>query len=267
MVPVANRDSWRATAVAGPIILGLIALSLEWRWTAIRAAETRAAGASAIISKPMTTTTVAAKPMASKPMAAKPMAAALKFPLDLRIVDPSSESKQPPAIIVFEKGLDTQGKDVTKALERLKSLRGSSKMFPKLNEDPGLPVVLRGLRFHKTEAVNGAAATYAVDLLGEFNRVRVPVSVADMEKFLAGERVELKLKGSANYGVYSYESSIGMELRFDAGGLTVFRVTGDFRFRELLTTYVSATRKIDAPTDRQHLYSGEIAELPDLPAI
>lgn len=263
--------------MAGTFLLGLFALSLEWRWTAIRASETRAAGAPAVITMPVTAKTVAAKPIVAKPMAAEPaasnpmaakrVAATLKFPLDLRIVDPASESKQPPAIIVFEKGLDMQGKDVTKALERLKSLRGSSKMFPKLNDDPGLPVVLRGLRFHKTEAVNGAAASYAVDLLGEFNRVRVPVSVADMEKFLAGERVELKLKGSANYGVYSYESSIGMELRFDAGGLTVFRVTGDFRFRELLTTYVSATRKVDAPTDRQHLYSGEIAELPDLPAI
>ncbi len=191
----------------------------------------------------------------------------VKFPLDLRIIDPASEMKHPPAIIVFEKGLDTQGKDVSRALGRLKALRGDSKMFPKLNDDPGLPVVLRGLRFHKESATNGAEASYAVDLLGEFNRVRVPVSNADMEKFLAGERVELKLKGTANYGVYAYESSIAMELRFAGNGLTVFRVTGDFQFRELLSTFVSATRKIDAPAGREHLYKGEVGELPDLPAI
>jgi hypothetical protein len=185
----------------------------------------------------------------------------------VRIIDPSSVAKHPPAIIVFEKGLDTQGKDVSQALSRLKALRGNSKMFPQLNADPGLPVVLRGLRFHKTEAADGNGVTYEVDLLGEFNRVRVPVSSADMEKFLAGERFKLTLKGNANYGVYSYESSIGMEMRFDANGMTVFQVTGDFRFRELLTTYISATRRVDAPADRAHLYKGEFAKLPDLPAI
>lgn len=272
MGPSTNRPLWRAAMAACPMIVGLSLWTANGRSTRFEPAESHAAEVKAAEVKAAEVKASGAKAAEVKAAEVKAAGAKLamagtRFPLDVRIVDPASGAKDPPAIIVFEKGLDTQGKDVTKALTRLKSLRGDSKMFPLLNADPGLPVVLRGLRFHRTEAAGGGGVVYEVDLLGEFNRVRVPVSVADMEKFLGGERVELKLKGSANYGIYSYESSIAMELRFEAGVLTVFRVTGDFRFRELLTTYISATRKIEAPAGRPHLYTGEIAELPELPGI
>src|SRR5262249_32527856 len=103
-------------------------------------------------------------------------AAQVSFPLSFGIIDFDSKGKLPPYIVMFEGGLDANGKDVRRSLGRLEALRGASKMFPQSNQDPGLPVVLRGLRFSQKQSANGQVIGYDVELLGEFNAVRVPVA-------------------------------------------------------------------------------------------
>lgn len=189
------------------------------------------------------------------------------FPLSLKIVDPDSAKKQPPYIVLFEKGLDKKGVDVSAPLWRLKALRGDSKMFPEMNKDPGLPVVLRGLRFHKNVKDDGALAGYEVELQGEFNMVKVPVSTEDVDNFLGGKRVSFALKGDTNYGVYSYVSTIHMQAQLVGKEVQIFQVTGDFTFREAFRRYTSGTKKLTPPAGRDHIFRGEIGELPELPAI
>ncbi|MFO0820560.1 MAG: hypothetical protein U1A77_21615 [Pirellulales bacterium] len=190
-----------------------------------------------------------------------------EFPLSLKIIDPDSEKKNPPYIIMFEKGLDKKGVDVSSPLWRLKALRGDSKMFPEMNKDPGLPVVLRGLRFHRQMKEDGSVAGYEVELQGEFNMVRVPVDTEMFEKFLAGEPVTLMLKGDSNYGLYSYVSTIHMKAQLKGKEIQIFNVSGDFTFREGFRRYTSSTKKISPPEGRSHVFRGEVGELPDLPAI
>src|SRR5215475_4364416 len=132
-----------------------------------------------------------------KSLAVEP-AAQVSFPLGFAIIDPDSKEKMPPYIVMFDGGVDANGRDVRRPLGRLEALRGASKMFPQSNADPGLPVVLRGLRFYQKKAANGAVSGYDVELLGEYNAVRVGVAANDMKSFLAGERTTFALTGEKN---------------------------------------------------------------------
>lgn len=189
------------------------------------------------------------------------------FPLSLAIIDPDAQEKRPPYVVVFGGGLDKEGTDIRGPIGRLEALRGASKLFPESNQDPGLPVVLRGLRFHCNRSQDGMVTGYEVELQGEFNMVRVPVRQDDMKTFLSGQRTSLVLTGAKNYGVYSYISAIKMELQFDGKELFIFSVEGDFTFREGVFSYVSNTTKLISPAGRSHLYRGEKSELPVLPSI
>jgi hypothetical protein len=197
----------------------------------------------------------------------KEIAAQISFPLDLAIIDPDAKEKRPPYVVVFAGGLDKEGTDIRGPLGRLKALRGASKLFPESNLDPGLPVVLRGLRFHCNRSPDGIVTGYEVELQGEFNMVRVSVSQDDMKSFLSGQRTTFVLTGAKNYGVYSYVSSITMDVQFNGKVLLIFSIEGDFTFREGVFTYVSKTTKLSPPASRRYLYRGEPSELPALPSI
>src|SRR5260221_13448936 len=82
------------------------------------------------------------------------------FPLDLAIINPDANEKLPPYIVVFGGGVDKDGTDIRGPLGRPEALRGASKMFPESNQDPGLPVVLRGLRFHSKLNSDGSVSGY-----------------------------------------------------------------------------------------------------------
>src|SRR4051812_44662174 len=99
------------------------------------------------------------------------ISAGTSFPLDLAIIDPDAKERRPPYVVVFTGGMDQKGNDIRGPIGRLEALRGASKLFPESNQDPGLPVVLRGLRFHSIKGPNGTA--YEVELQGEFNMVKV----------------------------------------------------------------------------------------------
>ena len=193
-------------------------------------------------------------------------AAEPSFPVDFAIVDPNSAEKRPPYIVMFEKGRDKDGNDVRGPIGRLEALRGPSKLFPQSNDDPGLPVVLRGLRFHRQLAADGTAR-YDVELQGEFNMVKVPVGDEAMQKFLSGQSVTLSLKGEKNFGVYSYVSVIEMDVKLQGEELLILQIEGDFTFREGLFSYTSATTKLTPPPGRTFLYRGERRALPTLPSI
>src|SRR5262245_29141495 len=196
-----------------------------------------------------------------------PPGSEVAFPLDLAMVDPESVEKLPPYIVMFETGVDQNNKDVRGPLGRLETLRGPSKMFPESNKDDGLPVVLRGLRFHRVLRPDGTLQGYEVELQGEFNMVKVPVSPEEMKKFLSGERVTFSLTGQANYGVYAYASAIKMEVQLRGSEIYIYKVDGDFSFREGFTTYTSKTKKLGPPAGRDYIYRGEIGKLPTLPSI
>jgi hypothetical protein len=191
----------------------------------------------------------------------------ITFPLDLAIVDPDSFDKLPPYVVMFEEGVDENGKDVKGPLARLEALRGASKMFPDSNKDPGLPVVLRGLRFHRHLGSSGDVAGYELELQGEFNTIKIPVSKEEMQKFLNQERVTFTLKGEKNFGIYSYVSTMKMNLQLSAGEIRIFSIDGDFTFREGFHSYTSKTKKLAPPSGRNHLYRGEQRDLPNLPSI
>ncbi len=197
-------------------------------------------------------------------------AAEMTFPFDLGIVDPDSPpaEQRPPYIVMFEEGKDENGKDVTAPLARLEALRGASKMFPESNKDPGLPVVLRGLRFHRLLRSDGTVLGYELELQGEFNSVKVPVSQEEMKKFLAGERVKFSLQGQKNYGVFAYASTITMDVQLGKSNeIEVFAIEGDFSFREAFSTYTSKTKRLAPPAGRKQLYRGKPTDLPTLPII
>src|SRR6187431_113099 len=88
----------------------------------------------------------------------------ITFPLDLAIIDPDATVKRPPYVVMFAGGVDNGGSYVRGPLGRLEALRGASKMFPKSNQDPGLPVVLRGLRFLSAHDADGTISGYDVEL-------------------------------------------------------------------------------------------------------
>ncbi len=189
------------------------------------------------------------------------------FPLDLAVIDPDAKDKLPPYIVMFEEGLDSNGKDVRRPLGRLEALRGPSKMFPESNQDDGLPVVLRGLRLHRKADANGDITGYEVELQGEFNMIKVPAGKKDVEKFLAGQAVTFTLKGEKNFGIYAYVSTMKMELQLSGDEVAIRHLVGDFTFREGFSTYSSKTKKLTSPTSRDYLYRGQRAELPMLPSI
>ncbi|HZN32973.1 MAG TPA: hypothetical protein VFB80_04110 [Pirellulaceae bacterium] len=196
-----------------------------------------------------------------------PAGGQVNFPLDLAMIDPESSEKKPPYLVMFETGVDQNDKDVRGPLGRLEALRGPSKMFPESNKDDGLPVVLRGLRFHRLLRSDGTLEGYEVELQGEFNMVKVPVNAGEMKKFLSGERVSFSLTGRANYGVYAYASAIKMEVQLRGAELFIYKVDGDFSFREGFTTYTSKTKKLSPPAGRDYIYRGETGQLPALPSI
>lgn len=198
--------------------------------------------------------------------AAEP-AATVSFPLSFGILDPDAKEKQPPYIVMFEGGQDASGKDVRWPLGRLEKMRGASRMFPASNQDAGLPVVLRGLRFLRSPVANGNGMRYEVELLGEYNAVRVPVAETDMKSFLAGERTTFTLTGQQDYRLYAYASSIKMEVQLRGEELLIYQIDGDFNFREARTSYVSKTKKLVPPMGREYLYRGEKMALPALPVI
>jgi len=198
--------------------------------------------------------------------AAEP-SAPVTFPLALGIFDPDSPGNLPPYLIMFEQGVDKDGHDVRRPLGRLEALRGASKLFPESNQDPGLPVVLRGLRFHSKANVDGTAQDYDVELQGEFNAVRVPAARDDTKAFLSGQRTTFVLTGEKNYGVYAYVSMVKMDVQLKGEELFIFKIEADFRFREGLATYTSKTKHLAPPSGRDYLYRGAIAKLPDLPSI
>ena len=197
----------------------------------------------------------------------KEIADQITFPLDLAIIDPDAKEKRPPYIVVFSGGLDKEGRNIRRSLGRLEALRGASKLFPESNQDPGLPVVLRGLRIHRHRSPDGIVTGYEVELQGEFNMVRVPVSQDDMQSFLSCRRTRFVLTGAKNYRVYSYVSSITMDVQFNGKELLIFGIEGDFTFREGAFTYVSKTTKLNPPASRSYLYRGEPSKLPALPSI
>lgn len=189
------------------------------------------------------------------------------FPLDLSILDPDAKVKAPPYIVMFEGGVDDKGRDVRGPIGRLEALRGPSKLYPESNQNAGLPVVLRGLRFHRVPSAGGTTAQYEVELQGEFNMVRVPVSQQDMKRFLAGQRVMFALTSEKNYGVAAYTSSIQMEAQLVGDEMFIFDCIGDFTYREGLRRYTSKTKRLTPPATRQYLYRAERLQLPNLPSI
>jgi hypothetical protein len=189
------------------------------------------------------------------------------FPLDLAIIDPDSPEKLPPYLVMFEEGKDDKGRDTTRPLGRLEALRGASKMFPESNKDPGLPVVLRGIRIHQRLDRAGKPAGYDVELQGEYNMVKTPADAQEVARFLAGEPATFSLKAEKNYGLYSYVSTTQITLQRTGDTVTIWKIVGDFSFREGLRTYTSPTKKLDPPASRNFLYRGEVAELPNLPSI
>jgi hypothetical protein len=189
------------------------------------------------------------------------------FPLDLAIVNPDAKENRPPYIVVFDGGVDKDGTDIRAPLARLEAMRGASKMFPESNQDPGLPVVLRGLRFHRKLNLDGAVAGYEVELQGEYNMIRVPASQDDVKRFLSGQRTTFVLVGEKNYGVFAYDSSMKMEVQRNGKEIVIFNIEGDFTFREGFATYTSKTKKLVPPTSRSYLYRAEHVALPALPSI
>lgn len=189
------------------------------------------------------------------------------FPLDLAIVDPVGKDKAPPYMVMFPGGRDMDGRNVQRPLGRLEGFRGASKMFPESNKDPGLPVVLRGLRLHRWQAADGSAAGYEVELQGEYNAVRTTANKAEVEKFLAGEPVRFALQAQKNYGVYSYVSTTTLEIQLVGDGAMIRHIEGEFTFREGLRRYTSESLRLDPPAGRDYLYLGERSELPNLPTL
>jgi len=191
----------------------------------------------------------------------------ISFPLDLAIIDPDAKEMLPPYIVMFPDGVDKDSRDIRGPLGRLESLRGESKMFPESNKDAGLPVVLRGLRLHRKLESDGSVAGYEIELLGEFNSIKVPASQDEAKKFLSGQPATFALKGEKNYGLYSYVSSTKIELQMTGDELSVRKLEADFTFREGIYAYTSQTLKLSPPAGRDYLYRGKRAELPALPSI
>jgi len=194
------------------------------------------------------------------------------FPLEFRIVDPDNpenaakkaDERLPPLFVAFPKGLTHEGKDATGPIERLEAFRGKSKLLPKSNDNLGLPVVLRGLRFVERRDGDGKLAGYDVELQGEFNAVKVSAPDEAMKSFLARKPTVFELESKLQYGIISTHSTTKLQIVWAGDRINIESVEGDFSFREGFYTYKSATLKTEAPKGRGFLYYGEAGELPKL---
>lgn len=204
---------------------------------------------------------------------AKPVAAPVKFPLEYRIIDPDNpdnlklkagQTKLPPLIVMFPDGLTVDKKDAREAIGVLETFRGKSKLIPKSNDDPGLPVFLAGLRFTERRDSSGKLEGYDVELQGEFNAVKVPAPKQAMDDLLAGKVATFELESKTNYGIISTVSTTRLKISRVGDELYIHSVEGEFSFRYLLTNYKSPSLKLTAPEGRDYLYKGEPAKLPEM---
>jgi hypothetical protein len=201
----------------------------------------------------------------------------LKYPASYRIIDPINkeneklevEKKLPPYIVVFPGGKNDKGKDVTGAIGRLETLRGASKLFPASNDDKGLPVVLRGIRFIEITDDSNKVSGYEVELQGEFNAVTVPLDSETMTRLTDSQRtpVELERKKSYAGGVVTTHTKTKFDLQLKGDKLFIFAVEADFTFWETLFEYKSPKLKLPLPEGRDYLYEGVLGELPTLPQL
>lgn len=210
---------------------------------------------------------------AQGPTAAKPKVEAPKFPLEFRIVDPDNpanaqkqlgDEKLPPLFVSFPGGKTEAGKDATGPIGRLEAFRGNSKLLPDSNDDPGLPVLLCGLRFLERKNAEGKVEGYDVELQGEFNSVKVPASEEAMLSFLAKKPTIFELESKLQYGIIATHSTTSLEIQWASDKIYILAVEGDFNFREGFRRYRSPTIKKAAPQSRNYLYYGEAGELPTL---
>ncbi len=197
----------------------------------------------------------------------------VKFPLEYQIIDPDNEQnsklkpedkKLPPLIVMFPGGKTADKTDATGPIGRLEAFRGQSKLLPKSNDNPGLPVVLSGLRFIERKDENGKVAGYDIELQGEYNAVKVAAPDDAMEDFLAGKTATFELEAKLNYGIIATASTTTLQIARVGDQLVIYSVEGDFTFRELLSTYKSPSLKILPPAGRKFLYYGEHGTLPTL---
>lgn len=199
--------------------------------------------------------------------------APVKFPLEYRIIDPDNpdnlkrkpgEQKLPPLIVMFPGGKTADDKDATDAIGVLEGFRGKSKLIPKSNDDPGLPVFLSGLRFTERRDSAGKLEGYNVELQGEFNAVKVAAPNEAMDDLLAGKVATFSLESKTNYGIISTLSTTTIKISRSGDELFIHSVDGDFSFRYLISTYKSPSLKVTPPMGRKYLYKGEAGKLPDM---
>ncbi|WP_254508614.1 hypothetical protein [Anatilimnocola floriformis] len=200
------------------------------------------------------------------------VAGAQTFPLSYKIVDPDNiknatlkpGEKLPPLIVMFPGGKTNEDKDATGPIGRLESFRGKSKLMPESNENPGLPVVLSGLRFHERKDATGKLEGYDIELQGEFNAVRVAAPADAMQDFLDGKRAAFELESRLDYKIIATVSTTKLEISRDGDKLFIWGVEGDFSFREAIFNYKSPSLKISPPRNRPYLYYGVEGKLPDM---
>jgi hypothetical protein len=203
----------------------------------------------------------------------RPVVKPITFPLEYQIIDPDNaknaavkpgEKKLPPLIVMFPGGKTDADKDATGPIGRLESFRGKSKLFPDSNDDPGLPVLLSGLRFLERRDSAGKLQGYDVELQGEFNAVKVAAPDDAMKDFLAGKKATFSLESRLDYGIIATVSTTKLEISRTGDKLTIHSVDGDFSFREAIFTYKSPSLKKSPPPGRTYLYQGEVGKLPEL---
>ena len=203
----------------------------------------------------------------------RPVAAPAKFPLEYRIIDLDNpdnfklkpgQQKLPPQVVMFPGGKTADDKDARDAIGVLESFRGKSKLIPKSNDDPGLPVFLSGLRFTERRDSSGKLLGYDVELQGEFNAVRVAAPTEAMEDLLAGKVATFSLESKINYGIIATLSTTTIKISRVGDELFIHSVDGDFNFRYLITTYKSPSLKVTPPKGRDYLFKGEAAKLPEM---
>jgi hypothetical protein len=165
---------------------------------------------------------------------------------------------------MFPGGKTTDKTDATGPIGRLEGFRGKSKLLPESNDNPGLPVVLAGLRFHERKDDDGKLEGYEVELQGEYNAVKVPASKEAMEDLLAGKKASFELESRLDYAIISTSSKTKLELQLAGDRILIYSVEGDFTFREGFYTYKSPTLKTAAPQGREYLYYGVSGKLPQM---
>lgn len=204
---------------------------------------------------------------------ATPVIRSISFPLEYQIIDPDNaknatmkpgEKKLPPLIEMFPGGKTADGKDATGPIGRLESFRGKSKLLPESNDNPGLPVVMSGLRFLERRDSAGKLEGYDVELQGEFNAVKVAAPDDAMKDFLAGNKATFALESKLDYGIIATVSTTRLEISRNGDKIYIHSVEGDFSFREAIFTYKSSSLKKSPPPGRDYLFQGQAGKLPDL---